>query len=47
LNAFAYSSTTMSLGDKQRPRIGSAYLKGAETTFLDILIVDGDGDGGG
>ena len=47
LNAFACGATTSSPIDKRRPRIDLACLKGAETTFLGILIVDGDGDGGG
>ena len=37
----------MSLGDKWRLPFDSAWSKGAETIFLGVLIVDGDGDGGG
>jgi hypothetical protein len=44
---FAYSSTAMSLGDKWTLPFNSACLKGTETTFLGVLIVDGDGDRGG
>ena len=47
LNAFGCSARTSSLMDKRRPRIDSAWSKSAETTFLGVLIVDGDGDGGG
>ena len=47
LNAFGCSATTSSSIDKRRTRIDSACSKGADTTFLGVLIVDGDGDGGG
>ena len=44
---FSYSSTAMNLGDKWRSPFDLAYSKGAETTFQGMLIVGGDGDGGG
>ena len=47
LNAFGCSARTSVLIDKQRTRIDSACMKGAETAFLGILIVGGDGDGRG
>jgi hypothetical protein len=44
---FAYSFTTMSLANKWGLPFDSAYQKGVDTTFQDILIVGGDGLGGG
>jgi hypothetical protein len=39
---FAYSSTTMGLANKWRLSLDSARQIDLETTFQDILIVDGD-----
>ena len=47
LNTFGCSARTSSSIDKRRTRIDSACSKGAETIFLGVLIVDGDGDGEG
>ena len=47
LNAFGCSASTSGPIDKRRTRIDSACSKGAETIFLGVLIVDGDGNGGG